>query len=121
MQLRGHCGLLQGDEALPVPAWFVLQALQGAQQMGALSGLPGGTCGLHVRTHAGRQCWVANLTSRALTLDIAQTFDGCLGADVMDEASIRYSGSKPPWRTVNIAENAKTFDLAPCAVLRVRN
>jgi hypothetical protein len=120
MQLRGHCGLLQGDEALPVPAWFVLQALQGAQQMGALSGLPGGTCGLHVRTHAGRQCWVANLTSRALTLDIAQTFDGCLGADVMDEASIRYSGSKPPWRTVNIAENAKTFDLAPYAVLRVR-
>jgi hypothetical protein len=103
MQLQGHCGLLQGDEALPVPAWFVLQAFQGAQQMGVLSGLPDGTCGLHVRTHAGRQCWVANLSSRAQALDIAQTFDGCLGADVMD-----------------IADKAKTFDLAPYAVLRVR-
>lgn len=120
MQLQGNCGLLQGDEAWPVPAWFVLQAFQGAQQMGALSGLPGGTCGLHLRSLAGLQCWVANLTSRAVALDIAQTFDGYLEADVMDEASIRYSGSKPPWRTVNIGKSAKTFDLAPYAVLRVR-
>jgi hypothetical protein len=120
MQLQGNYGLLQGDQAWPVPAWFVLQAFQSAQEIGALSGLPGGTCGLHVRTVAGRQCWVANLTSCPLALDIAQTFHGSLEADVMDEASIRSAGNGPPWRPVNLGESAKTFDLAPYAVLRVR-
>ena len=120
MQLQGNYGLLQGDQAWPVPAWFVLQAFQSAQEIGALSGLPGGTCGLHVRTVAGRQCWVANLTSRPLALNITQTFHGSLEADVMDEASIRSAANGPPWRPVNLGESAKTFDLAPYAVLRVR-
>ena len=144
MHLQGDAGLLQGDDAPPVPAFFVLQALKDAQEIEPISGLPSGVCGVRYKSATQSYALIANLRNKAVAMGVGLTSLGAKQAWVMNEESLRAGGVNPAaasqcypadetvvnaagcisvWQPVNIDvhHDAKTesLQLTPYALLRV--
>ena len=140
MHLQGDAGLLQGDDASPVPAFFVLQALQDAQEMAPIPGLPSGVCGVRFTSATQSYELIANLRNKPVTVGVGLTSPGTTQAWVMNEESIRAACVTPPaasqcppadetevtapgcisvWQPVNHDANAESLQLMPYALLRV--
>lgn len=140
MHLQGDAGLLQGEYASPVPAFFALQALQDAQAIAPIQGLPSGVCGVRFTSSTQSYELIANLCNKPVMVGIGPTSPGTPQAWVMNEESIRAARVNPPaasqcppadesevtapgcisvWQPVNHDANAKRLQLMPYALLRV--
>ena len=140
MHLQGDTGLLQGEYASPVPAFFVLQALQDAQELVPIPGLPSGVCGVRFTSATQSYELIANLRNKPVMVSIGLTSPGTTQAWVMNEESIRAACVNPPaasqcpssdetevtapgcicvWQPVNKDANAESLQLMPYALLRV--
>lgn len=89
MHLLGDAGLLQGEPASPVPAFFVLEALQEMQEIAPITGLPSGVCGVFFKSTSQSLELFANLRSKPVTVDVGLTGRRNPQAWVMNEDSIR--------------------------------
>ena len=140
MHLQGDAGLLQGDDASPVPAFFVLQALQDAQEMAPMPGLPSGVCGVRFTSATQSYELIANLRNKPVTVGVGLTSPATTQAWIMNEESIRAAyvnlpaaSPCPPadetevtapgcisvWQPVNHDATAESLQLTPYALLRV--
>ena len=141
MNLQGDAGLLQGDDASPVPAFFVLQALQDAQEMAPLPGLPSGVCGVQFTRATQSYALIANLRNQPVTVSVGLTSSESTQAWTLNEESLRAAcvnlpaasqcasadetevtapGRTSVWRPVNPGANAESLQLMPYALLKVR-
>ena len=141
MHLQGDTGLLQHHSAMPVPAFFVLQALQDAQEITHLLGLPGGVCGVRVTRATQSHALMANLRNKPALVDIGLTSPRPSQVCVMNEASLRAARTNLPapsrrpsareaeetgqdctsvWQPISYEASNPCVELTPYAFLRVQ-
>ena len=140
MHLQGDAGLLQGTCVLPVPAFFVLQALQNAQEILPIPNLPSSVCGVCFKSATQSYQLLANLGSVPVMLRLGLKSPKTTRIWTVNEESVRAAcfnrtaASKRPntdetdrdasdgasvWQPVNQDPKAECLQLMPYAVLRV--